>query len=219
MAGEAATATALDVGKRFLKCRDVATALTDQELIAQVAGGDRRAFTGIVERHKDAVYALAYRLLGSTDEAAEVVQETFLNAYSHLRDFRNDAPVGAWLKKIAANECFMRLRRRRIAGDPPTQTAEPEFSDRGSLVEAMADWGKSAEAEALDHELQAAIESAAAALSDEHRQVFILKDVEGLSYEAIADVVGESVAAVKSRLHRSRLIMRAAIDRYYQQKE
>jgi RNA polymerase sigma-70 factor, ECF subfamily len=91
---------------------------------------------------------------------------------------------------------------------------QPNFNERGSLMDEVIDF-KDAEGEAMDHELMRAIESAASGLAPEYREVFVFKDLEGLSYEEIADLTGATVPAIKSRLHRARLSMRAAIDHFY----
>jgi RNA polymerase sigma-70 factor (ECF subfamily) len=190
----------------------------DSELLTKARHGDVSAFEHLVERHRDRVYALTLRMLGVAADAAEVTQEAFLSAYRGLADFRGDSAFGSWVHRIATNHALMRLRQRRIA--PETETLEaPQFNERGSLVDQVEDWSRDAEGQALDAELREAIEQAAAALPDDHRQVFVLRDVEGLSYEEVAQTTGETVSAIKSRLHRARLSMRAAIDRYYAERE
>lgn len=191
----------------------------DSVLLSRAQRGDLQAFEALVERHRDRVYALSLRMLNSSADAAEVTQETFLSAYRNLKEFRGDAAFGSWVHRIAANHALMRLRQRKVTADFEGPLDEPQFNERGSLIDQVADWGPNAEALTLDAELREAIEAASAALPAEHRQVFVLRDVEGLSYEDIAQVVGESVPAIKSRLHRARLAMRATIDRYYAEHE
>ncbi len=191
----------------------------DSALLLAAQGGDVAAFEQLVERYRDRVYGLALRMLRSEADAAEVTQETFLSAYRTLSTFRGDAALASWLHRICANHALMRLRRRKVAGEVEEPLEGPQFNERGSLVEAVADWSRDAEGQTLDAELRTAIEKAADALGEEHRRVFLLRDVEGLSYEEIAALTGDSVAAVKSRLHRARLAMRAAIDRFYQERE
>jgi RNA polymerase sigma-70 factor (ECF subfamily) len=189
------------------------------ELVERVRAGDRAAFERLVELFRDRVYGLAYRMLNSAEDAAEVTQETFLSAYRTMAEFRGDSSLSSWLHRIASNHALMRLRRRKVASHIEAPEEGPTFNERGSLVDAVADWSRDAEGQTLDNELRQAIEGASAALAEEYRQVFLLRDVEGLSYEEIAQVVGDSVPAIKSRLHRARLSMRAAIDRFYQERE
>ena len=113
----------------------------------------------------------------------------------------------------------MQLRHRKVVANVEATLTTPEFNERGSLVEEIADWNHTALEQSLDAELGKAIAHAADELPEEYRQVFLLKDVEDLTYEQISDITGDSVPALKSRLHRARLAMRAAIDRFYLEHE
>jgi RNA polymerase sigma-70 factor (ECF subfamily) len=195
----------------------------DIELLGLAQQGDVGAFEGLVERHRDRVYGLALRMLNSSEDAAEVTQESFISAYRNLPKFRGDAQFGSWVYRIAANHALMRLRHRKVVSAVESPIEElpdgPTFNERGSLVDQVTPWGgRGAEDVVLDAELRHAIEQAAAALADEYREVFVLRDLEGLSYEEIADLTQASVPAIKSRLHRARLSMRAAIDRFYEER-
>ncbi len=188
----------------------------DSALLGAAQGGDVGAFERLVERHRSRVYGLALRMLNSTDDAAEVLQESFISAYRNLANFRGDAQFGSWVYRIAANHALMRLRHRKVVRQVESSLDEPSFNERGSLIDEVAEVSvKDAEDAVMDKELRQAIEQAAARLGDEYREVFVLKDLEGLSYEEIAQLTGSSVPAVKSRLHRARLSLRAAIDRFY----
>ncbi|MEW6434752.1 MAG: sigma-70 family RNA polymerase sigma factor [Myxococcota bacterium] len=188
----------------------------DAVLLARARAGDVSGFEALVEKHKDRVYALALRMTNSEADAAEVSQEAFLAAFRNLKEFRGDAQFGSWVHRIAANTALMRLRKRKAAAETLESTleVEPTFNERGSLMDTVSNW-RDAEGDALDAELRVAIETAAASLADEYRQVFVLRDLEGLSYEEIAELTGDTVAAIKSRLHRARLSLRAAIDHFY----
>jgi RNA polymerase sigma-70 factor (ECF subfamily) len=195
----------------------------DIELLGLAQKGDVAAFERLVERHRDRVYGLALRMLNSSEDAAEVTQESFISAYRNLPKFRGDAQFGSWVYRIAANHALMRLRHRKVVSSVESPIEElpdgPTFNERGSLVDQVTPWGgRGAEDVVLDAELRHAIEQAAAALADEYREVFVLRDLEGLSYEEIADLTRASVPAIKSRLHRARLSMRAAIDRFYEER-
>jgi len=210
----------LDGTQRTVDGAPVTEGTDDSALLARAQAGDVSAFETLVERHRNRVYGLALRMLNSEADAAEVTQEAFLSAFRNLKEFRGDAQFGSWVHRIAANFALMRLRKRRQQGETLESTLEgdgdqPSFNERGSLVDAVSDW-RDAEGDALDAELRQAIESAAASLGDEYREVFVLRDLEGLSYEEIAQLTGASVAAIKSRLHRARLSLRAAIDRFYE---
>lgn len=188
----------------------------DAELLAQAQQGQLSAFETLVERHRDRVYALALRMTRSEADAAEITQETFLSAYQHLGNFRGDAAFGSWVHRIAANHALMRLRHRKVSNETSQGLDGPEFNERGTWVEyPQSDWGRPADEKALDAELGHAIQQAVDKLPEGYREVFLLRDFDGLSYEEIAEITGDSVAAIKSRLHRARLSLREAIDQFY----
>jgi RNA polymerase sigma-70 factor, ECF subfamily len=187
----------------------------DSELLRRAQRGEMAAFEVLVGRYQSRVFSMTARMLRSDDDAAEVVQEAFLAAYRHLPEFRGESAFGSWVYRIASNFALMRLRHRKVSALVEAPTDGPQFNQRGSLIDEVADWSRDAEGQTLDNELRGAIDAATARLPEEHRQVFLLRDVEGLSYEEIAQATGDSVAAIKSRLHRARLALRAAIDRFY----
>ncbi|MBL8921136.1 MAG: sigma-70 family RNA polymerase sigma factor [Myxococcaceae bacterium] len=191
------------------------TTVEDSVLLVRAQAGDVSAFEQLVERHQQKVFAMASRMLRSDDDAAEVVQEAFLAAYRKLPEFRGESAFGSWVYRITANFALMRLRHRKVSLTVEEPDGAPNFNERGSLIDDVADWSRDAEEQTLDAELRKAIDGATAKLPEDHRQVFLLRDVEGLSYEEIAQVTGDSLAAIKSRLHRARLAMRAAIDQFY----
>ena len=190
-------------------------AVEDRALLDRAQDGDMEAFEALVERHEDRLYGLALRMTRSEADAAEVVQDTFLAAYQNLKNFRGEAAFGSWVHRIAANNALMRLRHRRVV-EATEEPEGPEFDDRGHWAEYPAmDWSRRADDQLIDAELGQAIQKAADRLPEPYRQVFLLKDVEGLSYEQIAEITGDSVPAIKSRLHRARLSLRDAIDGFY----
>jgi RNA polymerase sigma-70 factor, ECF subfamily len=190
----------------------------DRQLVARAQAGELEAFEALVEAHQDKVYGLALRMTRSEADAAEIAQDTFFSAYQHLPEFRGDAAFGSWVYRIAANHALMRLRHRKVVEASVEQLQGPTFTERGSLAEYPAqDWSRNAEGKVLDAELGRAIQEATDRLPEGYREVFLLKDVEGLSYEQIAEVTGDSIPAIKSRLHRARLALRDAIDRFYNQ--
>jgi RNA polymerase sigma factor (sigma-70 family) len=194
------------------------TVQDDRELLARAQAGDMSAFEALVGRHEDKVYGLALRMTRSEADAAEITQDTFLSAYQHLSEFRGEAAFGSWVHRIAANNALMRLRRQKVLDIVSDDLVGPEFTDRGSLAEPPdSDWSRRADDQLLDEELGRAIQAATDALPEGYREVFLLKDVEGLSYEEISEMVGISVPAVKSRLHRARLALREAIDAFYKE--
>jgi RNA polymerase sigma-70 factor (ECF subfamily) len=195
---------------------DEAAREEDRQLLERAQDGDVSAFEALVDAHRDKVYGLALRMTRSEADAAEITQDTFLSAYQHLKAFRGDAAFGSWVHRIAANHALMRLRHRRVTQAAEQELQGPEFTERGSLAEyPISDWSRDAEEKALDAELGTAIQQATEQLPQGYREVFLLKDVDGLSYEQISEVTGDSIPAIKSRLHRARLALREAIDDFY----
>lgn len=186
-------------------------------LLSQARAGEVAAFERLVELHRDRVFGLAQRMMRSEADAAEITQDVFLSAWRNLGTFKGDTTPAfvAWLNRIAANQTLMRLRHRKVVNQLEDSLDQPQFNERGSLMDEVADWKSDALSQTLDAELSKAIGQATDKLPEPARQVFLLKDVEGMSYEEISEITGDSVAAIKSRLHRARLAMRAAIDAFY----
>ncbi len=201
--------------------RDPVDAIDDIGLLKQAQAGELAAFERLVELHRDRVYGLALRMMRSEADAAEITQEVFLSAWKNLAGFKGGSTgeLVSWLNRIAANQTLMRLRHRKVVNQVEDSLESPQFNDRGSIIDDVADWRSDALGQTLDAELSTAISQAADALPEEYRRVFLLKDVDGLSYEEMAEITGDSVPAIKSRLHRARLSMRAAIDAFYQDVE
>ena len=192
----------------------------DRELVERAQQGDGPAFAMLVERHQRQLYRLALRMTGSEADAQEVLQEAFLNAYQKLPLFRGEAQFSSWLYRIAANSALMRLRRKRRAPDTlaeqPLELAGPRFSAEGYLEPASSsDWSQRADEKMMSGELGDAINKAVAELPDDYRTVFLLKDVDGLSNEDIANALALTVPAVKSRLHRARLALREKLGEFF----
>jgi len=183
--------------------------VTDAELARRASSGDRAAFSALVATHRGAVFGFARRLTRDADLAADVMQETFLTALQKLAGWRGEGSLRGWLLSIARSQVL--LARRRRAGEPAV------FEPVESLPELglEAGWGAPLDPLALAErvEAQSGLERALAALPDEAREVLLLRDVEGLSGDETAAALGLSVAAMKSRLHRARLQLVAAVKR------
>jgi RNA polymerase sigma-70 factor, ECF subfamily len=193
---------------------------SDAALVRRAQEGDGRAFGELVSRHQRQLYRLALRITGSEADVQEVLQETFLNAYQKLPDFRGEAQLSSWLYRIAANNALMRLRRKRrtpeALTDQPLDLEGPTFSAEGYLdPPPRSDWSQRADERMIDRELGLAIDRAVAGLPEQYRRVFLLKDVDGLSHEEIAVALDLTVPAVKSRLYRARLALREKLGEFF----
>lgn len=176
----------------------------DAALLGRTAEGDRRAFGELVARHQTAVYHFALRMMGDQASAEDVLQETFISALKGAATFRGTGSARAWLLAIARNTG--RMSRRRHAGEPP------RFESLDALGRE-AGWGAETDlAELLDERnRREQLERALAELPALDREVLLVRDVEGLSGEETAEALGLSLAATKSRLHRARLRLAAAL--------
>jgi RNA polymerase sigma-70 factor (ECF subfamily) len=176
----------------------------DARLLARLRAGDPRAFEELVTMYQHRVFGVALRMLGTRAEAEEIAQETFLRAHRSLGEFRGEARLGTWLYAIASRLCL-----NRLASGPRRH----ERSDEAALLQAPAE---SADAVgALERgELEAALHQAVAALPEDRRIVVVLRDLEGLSYEEIGEVLGVPLNTVRSRLHRARLDLKGKLERW-----
>jgi RNA polymerase sigma-70 factor (ECF subfamily) len=163
----------------------------DRELVDRTLAGDIAAFEALVERHRAVVYRVAARTVG-TDDAEDVSQDAFLRAYHRLASFRGEAPFRAWLLRVTHNAALNHQARRTPEPiDPLGLESSPE--------------GERTPAERLEgRERRERLESKIRLLSPAHRMVLILRDIEGLSYEEIAEVSETPLGSVKARLHRAR---------------
>jgi RNA polymerase sigma-70 factor (ECF subfamily) len=171
----------------------------DRELLDRARSGDARAVDEILARHEKQVFRFGLRMCGNEDDARDVLQETLLAAFRNLHGFRGDAQLSTWLFQIARSYCT-KSRRRGIA-EPATH--EP----LESAAEAAAS-GLAPDAQAHARQVSAILQSAIASLGQQQREALVLRDVEGLSAEEAASVIGIEVGALKSRLHRARVELR-----------
>ena len=170
-------------------------------IVRKVLQGDVNAFEKLVTEYEKAVYAIAQRMTGNAEDAADMTQETFIKAYNSLSSFRGDSKFSVWLYRIATNVCldFLRSRSRK-----PTVSLSVEDDDGEEVELDIADESQSPE-RLLERGLtRDAVRRGLNALSPEYRQILLLREIQGLSYEEIADVLTLEVGTVKSRIFRAR---------------
>ena len=170
---------------------DVTGSPPDAEVVALVLAGDTEAFGIVIRRYEAGLLRFATRMLGSRDAAADAVAESFVRAYRHLASCREPTRLRTWLYRIVTNRCKSHLVRRSVA-DVPLDDAPP-----------VADPADNEAALERANQLQV-VERALASLSPDKREAFVLKHVEGLSYEEMAAVTGERIPTLKMRVHRAR---------------
>jgi RNA polymerase sigma-70 factor (ECF subfamily) len=185
-----------------------AGATSERELLRNARAGDRDAFGELVVLHADQVFGALRRFGLDPSDADEVAQDVFLRAWRGLARFEERARLSTWLYRIAFNEAQRRLARR----PPPRVESRPDRDDPAAALPEGAHLGP--EAQALDHEFQQTLERALTQLPHEWRAAVVLRDIEGLSTEEAAHVIGVRQAAFKSRLHRGRMQLRGLLEPY-----
>lgn len=174
--------------------------MSDLELVNRAKKGDSEAFSVLVQRYENKIYNLAYRLVGNHADAGDLAQETFIKLYHSIHTYRGDASFATWLYRVATNVCRDELRRqqrqKKISLDEMIE--QPGFALSSDNEQEMPE-------EVLEKkELQEQMQSFLLELSDEHRIVLIMREVQELSYEEIAAALDCSLGTVKSRLNRAR---------------
>ena len=175
--------------------------MTEQELVRAAAGGDTEAFERLVETYENKIYTLALRMSGSPDDAGDIAQEAFLAAWRGLPAFRGEAGFATWLYRLASNAAIDYLRRQR------KQRGELSLDDEELGLDAV-DAGPGPQDAAEGEEVRSAVAAGLGALSEGHRQVLVLRELQGLSYEELAAVLAVDLGTVKSRISRARSALR-----------
>ncbi len=179
---------------------------TDSELVSRFLAGERAAFDEIVVRYQSRIYSLCLRWLGDAEVAEETAQDVFVAAFRALGAFRGECSFSTWIFRIAVNHCRnVRLHRNRRGYGRHEVIDAPRGDDDelpGRQVADEADPGS--DRGVHQREAGSLVQAALAELDDEHRQVLILRDVEDLAYEEIADILDLPRGTVKSRIHRAR---------------
>jgi RNA polymerase sigma-70 factor, ECF subfamily len=194
----------------------VTSGFDETALVARAKAGDGAAFSELVKQYDRRVFRMAKQITQNEEDAEDVLQETFLKAYSHLDDFQGNSKFYTWLVRIAVNEALMKLRRRRsdrtVPLDDPIDTGEDE------LVREVAVWDEDPEQKYSREELAEILDEAVQGLKPAYRTVFVLRDIEELSIEETAEALKLSISAVKSRLLRARLQLREKLTRQFKRK-
>ncbi len=185
----------------------------DLKLIEEIKKGDFSAFERIVQKYESRIYNHCLKFLNNQEDAEDVLQETFLQVHRSIESFRGEAAFSTWMFKIATNGCLMKLRKKKktdmVSIDKPL-----EF-DGSTLQREITDWSKNPALLHSNDEVRGVLKNIMDELPEDKRVVLVLKDVDGFSNIEIGEILGMSVAAVKSRLHRARLIMRDGLSKYF----
>lgn len=174
---------------------------SDEDLVRRAVGGDRAAFTRLMERHERRVYNLCLRMVGDVDDASDATQDAFLTAYRKLSSFRGEAAFTTWLHRVAINASYDLLRKR---GRTPVLASSTDHPVEDERIEPAPDHAD---------ETTGAIEvqRALLAIPEEFRAALVLHDAQDVPVQEVADILGVPVGTVKSRLHRGRVALARAL--------
>ena len=189
-----------------------ATPVDDEaSLVAQLRAGDQAAFEQVVRAYGGRLLAVARRIVGSEEDARDVVQDAFMNAFKSLDRFEGNAKLSTWLHRIVVNAALMRLRTRKRKPEQSIETMLPSFLDDGHHEERFQSWDEPIDKIMERAENRELVRKQIDALPEGYRTVLVLRDIEGLDTEETANVLGLSVNATKIRLHRARQALRTLL--------
>ena len=187
----------------------------DADLVAALRREAPDAAERLVERFGDRVYRLAMRITGSREDAEEAAQDALWTAARKIGMFKGESAFGSWIYRITANAAYQKLRtRRQKSAEIAMDDVMPALDGDGRHFEPMDDWSNRVDERALQGELRQVLQEAIDGLPAEYRTALVMHDVEGLSNPDIAETLGISLPAVKSRVHRSRLFVRKKLTDY-----
>jgi len=190
---------------------------SDQELLASLRGGEPKALEGLADRYGGRIYRLAFGVTRNQGDAEEVLQDVLLTLARKGASFEGRSALASWIYRITTNAALNKRRGKRLQVESPLEDLLPAFKSDGhrdgDRAFLLADWSRSPEEECLAGERRRILERAIDALPEHYRAVLVLRDVEELSNEDVAEILEESVPSVKSRLHRARMVLREELTR------
>jgi RNA polymerase sigma-70 factor (ECF subfamily) len=182
-------------------------AASDERLLTEARAGDRQALETLLERHQGEVYRFGVKMCRDPDDAKDVLQDTLLAMARGVRDFRGASSISTWLYSIARSFCIKKRRRSKFSPEGE-RSLDTDVAQEGKQVAAPA---RRPDEALAGKAVERALEEAIAALDPMYREVLLLRDVEGLTAPEVAEVLGVSTDAVKSRLHRARIAVRERV--------
>ena len=190
---------------------------TEVMLLERLRAQDASVLEILMERYTPRIYRVAFGITRSHGDAEEVVQDVFLTLFHKIDSFEGRAALGTWLYRVAANAALIKRRGKRAEVEVHLEdylpTFKPDGHREGDRALLLADWSGTPERALLSGEAREIFEEGLALLPDHYRAILVLRDVEELSNEEVAEALGESVASVKSRLHRARMALREVLTR------
>ena len=189
----------------------------EDKLIERLRQGDTQALEAVMARYSGRVYRLAFGITRNDADAEEIVQDVFLTVFRKIGTFEERSALGTWIYRVTANAALIKRRGKRVELEVLLEDSLPRFLEdghrEGDRDFLCADWSQKPDEAAQAVETRAILTQALERLPDTYRAVVLLRDLEGLSNDEAAEVLGETVASVKSRLHRARMALREQLTR------
>ena len=186
----------------------------EKRWIEEALRGDVQAFERIVLAYQKKVFNLAFRMLGEREEAEDLTQEVFLNVFRHLSKFRGKSQFSTWIYQVTLNHCRNRIKYlKRRYHHAKESLDSPVATEEGSVDKDLKDPGDIPEEVLFKQEVQTLVHRALGMLREDYREVVVLRDIQGMSYQEIAKVVGLPEGTLKSRLHRARMELKEILER------
>ncbi|MDZ4787138.1 MAG: sigma-70 family RNA polymerase sigma factor [bacterium] len=185
---------------------------SDKELIESFLAGNQDCYIELTERYTEKVFNLAFRFTRNKEDAEEVIQDVFITLHRKAGAFEGKSAFSSWLYRITVNTALMLIRKRKQTPAISIEEVSPQVKETwtgDSSANCNVDYIST------QHELRGALDQAIGKLPEEYRSIFLMRDVDGLSNQEVGEVLGMSVPAVKSRLHRARLMLRRKLEKFY----
>lgn len=190
---------------------------SDSELIQAIQAGQIERFPELVQRYEGALYNFGLKMCGETQDAEDVVQDTFLNVFRYLEGFRYETKFKNWLYRIATSTCIKKKRKSKFAPDRELSLDEFLPHDEAAVERQVPAWASLPLEQVLNDELSRTLKKAILELPEKYRVVLVLRDIEGFSTDESAHILNLSPSNIKVRLHRARLFLRDKLKTYYKE--
>ena len=188
----------------------------DFELIQAINSGQRDGFHDLVKRYEQKLYNFSLRMCRNHSDAEDMIQETFLNVFKYLKDFRHETKFKNWLYKVAASTCIKKRRKSKFAPDKELSLDEFSPENQTEVPDHVPEWALLPLEKLLNQELSSTVNQEILSLPKKYRLVIVLRDIEGFSTTETAQILGISPSNVKVRLHRARLYLRDKLKGYFE---
>ena len=189
-----------------------ASADAELELLGRIRAGDQKACEILVRQHAGRMKSVAHRFLRREEDCDDAIQDAFLSAFRSINSFAGNAAIATWLHRIVVNTCLMKLRAQSRRQTVPIDDLLPNFDETGHHTASVKSWGEDAHARLASAETRSQVRACIDRLPEPYRSVLMLRDIEELETEETAQVLGISVGAVKTRLHRARQALRTLLE-------